>query len=378
MNDIRIYDYEFNLLHIEPNIMSAYWILKYNDIGTFEGTFPLTSGICDVVMKNKYLILVQGELQSLITAYLADTKLTVYGKTLNWILTRRTFQAFDAASLSLTNKQPGTIANYIVSSAFSDVDNFDCVNLIESASDIDFDSTSRDVVSSLVKSCLEKGGFGHRVRVDILNKKWIFETYAGRELPLIITEADRNFTDVSISDDAQNFFNSAWYNMELKDMGNWYIYNAISPPSQRPSNYGTYYHIVNQTNYDYQNYPNGAYLVCTHKSGAWSVFSELPTVEDKLQGDLTGIYDWDTFCSSTTIPETQTELSDKKWTHTLKGSPVRLKYNIDYSLGDIVRIQVQKGSYTEDAYKTVSSVDIWWENGSIGQKMNFEEDGYVI
>ena len=76
MNDIRIYDYEFNLLHIEPDVLSAYWILNYNDIGTFEGTFPLSSGIADVVMKNKYLILVQGEHQALVTAYLADKVLT--------------------------------------------------------------------------------------------------------------------------------------------------------------------------------------------------------------------------------------------------------------------------------------------------------------
>ena len=65
MNDIRIYDFEFNLLHIEPEVMSAYWILLYNDIGTFEGTFPLSSDICDVIMKNKYLFLIQGNFQAL-------------------------------------------------------------------------------------------------------------------------------------------------------------------------------------------------------------------------------------------------------------------------------------------------------------------------
>ena len=377
MNDIRIYDYEFNLLHIEPNIMSAYWILNYNDIGTYEGTFPLTSGICDVVMKNKYLILVQGDFQALITAYLADTKLTVYGKTPNWILTRRTFPAFKTSELSLSNLNPGTIAKHVVSTAFADVDNFECVDLTETTSTEDFCRENRNPVSSVVKECLEEYGLGHRVRLDIKNKKWIFETYSGRKLPVVISEANRNLTGVSVSDDAQSFFCSAWYNKEMEDLGEWNTEDDI--PSRASSNYGKYYRIVNESD-DAENsrYPNGSYLVCTSTSGAWRVVTELPTLEERIQGTFNGIYDWDTFLSAATLSEAKTELSQKQWLHTLKGTPVHLKYKTDYELGDIFRVQVRKGTYTEDVEKTISGVDVWWENGNIGEKMKFKEDGNVL
>ena len=59
MEDIRVYDFEFHLLHIEHNFISANWSLKYNNIGTFEGHFPLKSGIVPVIMNNRYLVIIQ-------------------------------------------------------------------------------------------------------------------------------------------------------------------------------------------------------------------------------------------------------------------------------------------------------------------------------
>lgn len=383
MNDIRIYNYEFELLHIEPNIMSAYWILNYNDIGTFEGTFPLTSGICNIIMKNKYLILIQGEFQALITAYLTDTKLTVFGKTINWILTRRTCPAFKTSEM-FKNKEPaeikpGEIATHVVSASFADVTNFECNDLTEAICTEHFQRDQRCPVSDAVKECLEGYSLGHRVRLDIKNKKWIFETYSGQKLPGLISEANRNLTNVSISDDAQDFFCSAWYNKEMEDLGEWNISEKNGKPPESTSNYGKYYRIANESDgSENRKYPNGSYLVCTDPSGTWRVVSELPTLEERVQGSLTGIYDWDTFLSTATLSETETELSQKKWLHTIKGSPIRLKYKTDYELGDILRVQVHKGSYIEDTKKIIAGVDVWWESGNIGEKIKFKEDEYVI
>ena len=374
MNDIRIYDYEFNLLHIEPDIMSAYWILNFNDIGTFEGTFPLTSGICDVVMKNKYLILVQGKLQALITAYLADTKLTVFGKSVNWILSRRTFPAFKTSELlsqgKISNSNPGTVMTYIVKKAFSDVSNFEVFDLSGNTETADFERTTRSAVSDIAKEYLGNNSLGHRVRLDIINKKWIFEVYAGTALPLTISEENRNMTEVSVSDDAQEFFSSAWYAKELEDLGDW---DASSPlPSASSSNYGKYYRITNTE--ENGRYPNGSYLVCVDTSGQWKVCSELPTLEEEIAGTLSGIYKWDTFLSASTKAEAKTALSEKKWSHNLKGTASHLYYKKDYELGDTLRVQVNKGTFFESTEKIIFGVDLWWENGNIGEKIKFKED----
>lgn len=368
MNDIRIYDFEFNLLHIEPNVMSAYWILKYNDVGTFEGTFPLTSKICNVIMKNRYLILVQGEFQAIVTAYLADTKLTVYGKTPNWILTRRTFPAFNKSAT------PGAIGIHIVSTAFADVENFECFDLSTTTSSKDIEREERNPVSNIIKEELDKYNLGHKVRFDIPNKKWIFEIYSGKHLPFLISEKNRNVKDVSISDDAQDFFCSGWYNAEWIDCGEWNP-SIHSWPTTTPDSYGKYYRITSTNN----SFPDGGYLYCADRDGTWNMAEkELPALpEVKIQGTLSGIYDWDTFLSSASLQESQTELSGKKWTHTTKAVPVSLKYKVDYDLGDSMRVQVQKGSYTEDVEKIISCVDVWWENGNVGEKISFKEDGNV-
>lgn len=376
MNDIRIYDYEWNLLHIEPNVMSAYWILNYNGVGTFEGTFPLSSGIADVVMKNRYLILVQGDYQALVTAYLADKILTVYGKTPNWILTRRTCEAFDAADFN--NVPEGGAANVsgaaaaLVAKAFQDVEGFESTDLTGGTEGEAFSRSAREPVSDIVTAELEKCGLGHRVRLDISEKKWIFEVYRGASLPLLVSEGNRNVTNVSVSDDGQGFFNSGWYNRELEDRGEW---NTADPkPAESAANYGAYYSISNDSETENSRYPNGSYLVCTDPSGSWRVCSELPVLEERVQGPLSGIYDWDVFLSASAAEEAKTELAGKVWSHELKGEAVRLYYGTDYSLGDAVRVQVQKGTYAETVEKTVSGVEIWFENGNIGEKLKFKED----
>lgn len=377
MNDIRIYDFEFNLLHIEPDVMSAYWIFSYNDIGTFEGTFPLTSDICDVIMKNKYLFLIQGDFQAIITAYMADTKLTVYGKTVNWILSRRTCSTFNTEELYSTEEiSPGDVMVKLAAQIFADVENFDFINSTDIVTSETYSKDSRVPFSDVVKEYLNQFNLGHKVWLDIPNKKWVFEVYSGKILPGVFSEENRNLTDVAISDDAQEFFSSGWYNRELEDLGEWDIStgeenNMVRLPSASTNNYGKYYSITDSCS---SMYPDGSYLVCTDSTGKWRVCSELPTLEEKIEGTLTGIYNWDTFLSATNLSEAKAEMIDKQWSHVLKALAIRLKYNADFSLGDTVRIQAQKGTYTEAAEKTIVGVDIWWESGNTGEKIKFKEE----
>ena len=267
----------------------------------------------------------------------------------------------------------GTIVTHIVSDAFADVENFTCADLTNVETEEHFWRNTRNAVSDIVKEGLSEYSLGHRVRLDIPNKKWIFEVYAGEELPLIVSEANRNLTKVSVSDDAQSFFDAGWYCRELEDKGEWDASGTL--PGKGPENYGTYYTIKNDEETGSKKYPNGSYLVCTDKDfGAWRVCSELPELEEKILGSLSGIYSWDTSLSGATEAEAKTELSKKLWSHEVKGEAYHLKYSKDYHLGDMFRVQVQKGTFAETALKTVSGVEIWWESGNIGEKLKLKED----
>ena len=119
--------------------------------------------------------------------------------------------------------------------------------------------------------------------------------------------------------------------------------------------------------------------MCTDKDfGVWRVCSELPELEEKISGSLSGIYSWDTSLSGATEAEAKTELSKKLWSHEVKGEAYHLKYGKEYHLGDMFRVQVQKGTFAETALKTVSGVEIWWESGNIGEKLKFKEDNNVL
>ena len=89
MKDIRIYDFEFNLLCIMPDIISSQWHILYNSVGTYEGVFRLRDNISDIILSNRYLIITQGDYQAICTGKIVKDTLTVCGRTVNWILTKR-------------------------------------------------------------------------------------------------------------------------------------------------------------------------------------------------------------------------------------------------------------------------------------------------
>ena len=53
---IRFYDFEFNLIHIEPKFVSSLWRVYFNAEGTFESHFPNESEAVSVVMEKRYLV----------------------------------------------------------------------------------------------------------------------------------------------------------------------------------------------------------------------------------------------------------------------------------------------------------------------------------
>ena len=71
MKDIRVYDFEFNLLCIMTDVISVSWHILYNDIGTFEGHFRLGDNISNVILSNTYVVLTQGENQAICTGKIA-------------------------------------------------------------------------------------------------------------------------------------------------------------------------------------------------------------------------------------------------------------------------------------------------------------------
>lgn len=385
MEDIRIYDFEFNLLHIEHNIISSNWTINYNDIGTWEAHFDVGSGIVPFAMSNKYLVAVQGTKQAIITGVQANAEFVLYGRTVNWILSRRMIGKFTTSDYAILDvKDVESIARWVMQKTFipppsgeGDINNFVLGGIAGFTVKQLFWRNTKNAVSEVIKDCLDKDGGGHRVVFDIANKKWVFEVLKGRAeaLPIIISEANKNAYETEYTEDLQDFYTSGWYERTLDDKGDWNGSTNAGPTltNNIVGNYGKYYRVSTAGTQFGIAFKEGDYIVCRNKTGAWEKSDNTDSVWEYVAGDKTGIYKWDCKLSGSTENEAKNDLKGKQWNKTLTLKTRDIKFLTDYNLGDIVKVQKQVGLWKTTYEKRITGVNLWYENNNIGEQPIFEE-----
>lgn len=322
MKDLRFYDFEFNLLHIENNYLSVNWAIKHNDIGTFEAHFELISDTVPVVLNNLYLVVVQGTDAAIITGKQCKTELAVYGRTCNWLLSRRTTPKFE--------QQSGTaeaLSNAYVSAAFSDILNHPKGVYLGTAAGltktVDFWRNTYNKTSDVVRDCLTLDSAGHEVIFDAMNKRWVFQIRKGVTLPLVVSEDNLNAYDTEYSNDVLDYYSGGWYEQEQP---------AEDGNVQEP--------------------------VWTYLSGDTS---------------KTGIYKWVAPLSGTSESDAMTDLRKKKVNDTVTLKTINLVRGVDYNLGDTVRVQIDKEGFKKTIRKRISGVNTWYEGTDIGEQPILED-----
>lgn len=312
---IRFYDFEFNLIHIEPKFVNSSWRIYFNDAGTFEAHFPIESEVSAVVAKNKYLVAVQGDFSAIITGYDTKEDFAVFGRTCNWILTKRISLPFEE-----TQSYAGIIASKVVSGAFSDVGNFytDTKGL---GKVITFIKDSAATVFEVVTECLNGSSIGHEVRFDIQNKKWIFRTFKPNETSLIISEALKNASDTAITADILDMADCGYYTKKTED-------------------------------------------------DEGNTTEELTLLDS---GGKSGIYRWEALLSGSSESEAENSLLTKKENSILTLSTHGIFYGEDYSLGDTVRVQITKGALKRTEKRRISGVEVQYRDAAKFEQPVFEE-----
>lgn len=315
MMDIRFYDFEFNLLYIENEIISASWYLKYNGIGTFEGHFPMNSRKVKAILENEYIVLVQGDLQAIVTGKrISGNELIIYGRTVNWLLSKRVTPNFSTYKLDIgTNAED--IARWVVSNAFSDVDNFVLADKTGLTYEKHFWRNVYNPTSEVIKDCLDNAGAGHMLVFDRKNKQWVFRIFTGTEKPLVISTGNKNAYAVTYNEDLQDYISEGWYEKTI----------AVDENSE----------------------------------AVWELVSG--------ENEKTGIYRWEGVLSAGSQSEAVSSLKNRQWKRDSEVSSTTLKYGRDYGLGDIVRVQYEFGGYKADNKRKIVGVKIWDESGNSGE-----------
>ncbi len=403
ISDIRFFDFDFKLLHTENEFLSSSWTVYYNDIGTFEAHFDLNSDTLPIVMENDFLVAVQGNLSAIIVGKKVTDELIIYGRTCNWLLTKRITDAFNT-----TTDKIDTVLNAKVKDAFSDVENFEVVAF----PDLPELTASRDdkcETFSFVQECLQSVNLGHKLVFDFAESKWIFKILKGNDNnPLVISTVNRNAYDVTKESDLLNLCHQGWYKRQYQNMGEWDPQanalldsdgNTISgtgiangtQDSPIPSNFGKCWKVQFKQGSTYTSYKQfgvllypGDFVVCDNEKGILKKSDKADTFWAKvsLQSSDMGILRWESLLSSSSENEALLELYNTQSTNEIQGKTVGVHFGsdeeylhnqCDYTLGDIVSVEWQSGKYKKRTKKRIVGVNLWYETGNIGEEPIFED-----
>ncbi len=289
---LLFYDFEFNLIFAETKITSLRWSLKHSGIGSFEAHIPLSSDVLDLLCENNYLVVVYKGLSAIVAGYQLGDDLTIYGRTCNFLLSKRVTKAFSAVSgLS------GELSRGFAEVAFADVDNF-CIGSVEKGTETQIES-SDIITNSLIERCIAHDNLGYEIVFDTKNKKWVFNILPSNENEIIFSEANKNA-----------------YNLQLS--------------------------------YDILDLAHGGYYL--PKDMEESLYIE--------NSQASGIYRWETLLAPSTEQEALSELKSEKICDEVSLCARCAKFGTDYQLGDVVRVQVIKGSLKKTFKKRISGVEI--------------------
>lgn len=218
---IRIYDFDYKLLAEAERALSREWELKFNGIGSFEGSFDLASPLAGVLADNRRLIITDGENQAVCVGSRISDRLRVYGRTPEWLLSKRVVLPFKSRELfgdEYTDAE--TIILYLLEKAYksplkiaedgavgTEIDaQAVCADLII-PSPVGCERLSRHFwrnaakpLSEVIGDLCDLIGCGYSLRLCPEEKCWRFSLDFGRERDLVISKSLKNAYDMCLKE----------------------------------------------------------------------------------------------------------------------------------------------------------------------------------
>lgn len=370
MEDLRFYDFEFNLLCIVPVVIDAMWEIKFNGVGTFEASITPDSKVTSALMGRDHIVVVQGTKQAIVTEkYSEGNKLILYGRTMNFILTKRIILPFNIEEKNVENKAFKLISK-LISESFPEIE----VELPEVDEEIEFYRLVMYDLEEIICDILDRVNGGHRVYYDVKNKKWILKLSKQKESSLFLSEENGNIYNATYREGVLDYANCGFYIRYIRDCGDWDPSTNTPPLSMGlSSNLGKLYRVSCDGRQFSTNYYKGEYIACTKEEGNFEKTEYITEYFLEIDTDEKGFYRWEAKLSGNSRKEAEKSLKAKDKENSLDAKTASLKFEKDYNLGDILRIQKRIGNRIIDGKRLVNSVQIWYESRNSGEKPGFKE-----
>ncbi len=378
MEDVRFYDFDFNLLHIEHDIFSCNWTLYENDIGRFEMHFPLESPLVSVMMDNRYMVAVQGDKQAIITGRSLGDEAVLYGRSCNWILTRFCIpEAIDTEVLAENGEIPDcsaqTVCAYLVGKVLGDLIVVE-TNEEKEFGPVSLKNQSMSTVFEAVQSSMEQAGGGHRIFFDVDRKQWVFIATKGQTLTAVFSEENKNAFDMAYTEDLQDYASGGWYTQKMEDMGNWNAgENSPKLVNNNAENFAKGYYVSVAGAKFGITFGKGDYIVCKDQSGAWEKAEKIEDFVVEIPPKMTGMYGWMAALDGETETDARKDLATKDVQRDITSKMHGFRLGQDYDLGDLVWVEIKKGPYRRSQIKKITGVRLWYEQNDIGEEPIMEE-----
>lgn len=315
MNDLRFYTFDFQLVAVAGDAVSINWSISYNAVGTFEARFAKNSALVALLAPHDYLVVMQGEDSAIITGRTITDAFNLYGRTCNWLLTRRVTPTFKQRTGT-----PSVLAHAFVEEAFSDVAEMVAGNRC-GGEEIKFWRNTYHSVEEVVADCLDRQSLGHRVRFCPDEACWRFDVYGGEERALTLSGENKNVTAVTTQDDCLDYYSGGWFEKVDED---------------------------------------------APESSEW-IFVE-------KDADKTGIYRWECVLSAEDASTAKSDLALKTWERCLRATTKTLRRGTDYHLGDVLRVQLTLGAFHRSARCRVVGTHLWQEAADCGEEPILKEE----
>lgn len=211
MADIKFYDFEFNLLHIEPFALSANFTVKFCGEGTFELHFPKSFSakrelLCNFSIKNgKGICVTFGRRTGIVTGIRIENDFAVYGKTCDFILRKKVVLPFDNPEIY----NPYTLCSHFLSNAFSDTEAVIIKPTSEAFENISSESLAQDSPKTLYDTLygiLSAANLGYCMVFDTSSKKWVFEILKPDLTENKFVCDNATAYDITLTFDTKNYF----------------------------------------------------------------------------------------------------------------------------------------------------------------------------
>ena len=366
MKDVVFYDFSFNRLAVSHRMQSVNITKKYCGFGSVELHFAVSdTDIIKLLEDNPYLWFTAGEFPAIVTGWKIDEDVAVFGRTLEWLLTKRGVAAFSKAEST-----PETVVREAVQSA-------EFIALGEPmglGKAQEYSTASVRVLYDVVCDVLNSQNLGFEIVPDFAKKQFVFSVFCGKESPVLVSLSNRNAFDMKYTVEKQDMVTaSGWYRREIEDMGEWdAVQNAPGLTNYSENNSYKMYRIKSDSydtnggkimRFDYW-CQKGWYLYSDSNDGKWKISAskpESPWVYMDNSG-LSGVEKWDAVINGImTESEARAAFLEMKERRDLNTEFRALEYGVDYGLGDVLRVQFETGDFRKTARKRITEVNVYFD-----------------